>query len=262
MIAVVGGTGTLGTAVVEQLLGSGESVRILSRNRPQELAPGCEHMEFDLSAADVGTTPGTAAALDGVRSVIDAANNSVRPGPVMLRGSERLIEACEPAWVEHFVGVSIVGCEKVGLAYYKAKTRQEELVRQSPVGWSLLRATQFHELLDRAFGATARFRLLPGGSARLQPVAAAAVAEELASIACGEPLNGAAEVIGPKPQSLGDLAGEWKTAVARRSLTVPVPLVGRNGRAVAAGALTESVAAGVGPDFKTWLSSRYGSSGE
>ncbi len=262
MIAVVGGTGTLGSAVVERLLESGESVRILSRSRPRSLAPGCEHLEFDLSAEDGGRTAGIASALSGARSVIDAANNSVRPGPVMLRGSARLIDACGPAGVEHFVGISIVGCERVGLGYYRTKTRQEELVRQSRVGWSLLRATQFHELLDGAFAAAAKFRLLPGGGARVQPVAAATVAAELASIARGGPLNGAAEVIGPKPQTLGDLALEWKAATSRRALRVPLPLVGRTGRAVAAGALTESAATGGGPDFRTWLSGRYGSSGE
>jgi len=262
LIAVVGGTGTLGSAVVEELLGRGESVRILSRNRPQSLAPGSEHIEFDLSAEDGGRTSAFGEALNGARTVIDAANNPVRPGPVMLEGSGRLIDACGPAGVEHFVGVSIVGCEKVGLGYYRAKARQEGLVRESPIGWSLLRATQFHELIDGAFTAAARFRLLPGGSAPLQPVAAATVAAELALIATGEPLNDATQLVGPERQTLGDLAAEWKSATGRRGLRVPVPLIGRTVRAIAAGAFADGSATGAGPGFATWLAARYGSSGE
>ncbi len=243
----------LGSAVVDQLLGQGAEVRILSRRRPGILPPGCEHIELDLADETGGLNRGLASALEGVGTVVDAANNTARPGPVMIDGSRRLISACRPAGVDHFVGVSIVGCEKVGLPYYRAKTRQEELVRQSPVGWSLLRATQFHELIDGLFRACARFRLLPGGRAPLQPVAAAVAAAKLASVATGQPLNSTSELTGPEPRSLGDLARQWRAASGRGGLIVPIPLLGRTGRAVSAGAFTGAAGLDSGPTFGEWL---------
>ena len=253
MIAVVGGTGTLGSALVSELLERGEQVRILSRRQPTSLAPDCEHLSLDLSSNDGGRAGGLASALEGVTTVVDAANNATRPGPVMLDGSEQLIAACGVAGVGHFVGISIVGCEKVGLGYYKAKARQEQLVRESPVPWSLLRATQFHELVESAFASSARFRLLPGGSAALQPIAAESAAAALASIALDEPLRDARQIAGPQICTLGELAGQWKRATGGRGAVLPLPMIGRTGRALAAGAFTLPSKTGSGPDFETWL---------
>ena len=262
MIAVVGGTGTLGSAVVDELVARGEPVRVLSRNRPENMAAGVDHVRFDLASEDGGLPGGPVSALEGTDTVIDAANNPVRPGPVMLDGSRRLIAACGPAGVAHFVGVSIVGCEQVALGYYRAKALQEQAVRESPVGWSLLRATQFHELIDSLFSSAARFRLLPGGRAPLQPVAAKVAAAELASIATGSPLNGGHQIAGRDQLTLGRMAELWKDATGRSAITVPVPLVGRSGKAIAAGAFTDQSAAGSGPGFEDWLDARYGTSGE
>jgi uncharacterized protein YbjT (DUF2867 family) len=158
--------------------------------------------------------------------------------------------------------VSIVGCERVGIGYYKAKAKQEELVRASPVPWSLLRATQFHELLDNAFTASSRFGYLVGGKAPLQPMPAEEAGRELAELATGEARLGAVEVAGPLGQTLGELAGLWSQATGRRRPRLPLPLVGRSGRAIAGGAFTLPGNEGPGPDFREWLAARYGVSGE
>ena len=48
------------------------------------------------------------------------------------------------------VGVSIVGIDRVGIHYYKAKLAQEELIRRSGVPWTVVRATQYHPFLATA----------------------------------------------------------------------------------------------------------------
>jgi uncharacterized protein YbjT (DUF2867 family) len=262
MIAVVGGTGTLGSAAVTELLARGESVRIISRNRPESVPGGADHRAVDLAAGGGEAGPGLTEAIDGAATVIDAANNSTRPGPVMLDGSARLMAACCEAGVGHFVGVSIVGCERVGVGYYKAKAKQEELVRASPVPWSLLRATQFHELLDGAFSTSAKVGFLPGGDIPLQPIAASAAGAELAAIASGPPLEGSREVAGPAMVRLREAAALWLDATGRRRLRLPVPMIGRIGRAIGDGAFTLPGEEGPGPDFREWLAGRYGISGE
>jgi uncharacterized protein YbjT (DUF2867 family) len=258
LIAVAGGTGTLGTALVDELLERGQTVRILSRHRPASLATGCEHRSIDLSLSDSDQAGRLTSALEGVRTVVDAANNATRPGPLMLNGTERLLAACAVSGVTHFVGVSIVGCEKVGLGYYRAKARQEQLVRNSPVPWSLLRSTQFHELLDSLMSKTSTVGLLPGGAARLQPIACSEVGARLGEIAQSPPLNAAATVAGPEVASLAELSGVWRAVRRRRCLIVPLPLVGKTGGALKRGAFTDRDRAQPGPGFASWLESSGG----
>ena len=73
------------------------------------------------------------------------------------------------AGVKHQVCISIVGCEQVPLPYYRVKVEQEKLARGSAVPVTVVRATQFHTLIADLFEGAAKYRLLPGGSARLQP---------------------------------------------------------------------------------------------
>jgi uncharacterized protein YbjT (DUF2867 family) len=250
MIAVVGGTGTVGTAAVRELAAAGLQVRVLSRNAPEQLPAGATHLGFDLAGDDHGS------ALAGVDVVLDLANSSTRPGRVLLEGTSGLLDACHESGVGHYVGISIVGCEQVGLGYYKAKARQEELIRNSPVPWSLLRASQFHELLDSLMSGAAKLRLLPGGDARFQPIAAAEVGKRLAGIARKPPTLAAEQITGPEIMSLRELARVWQEVSERRCVTVPLPLPGRTGRAIRDGAFTDEAASVAGPGFRQWLETR------
>jgi uncharacterized protein YbjT (DUF2867 family) len=247
MIAVIGGTGTVGSGVVEKLAGSGTEVRILSRTAPETLPPGASHVSLDLTAGD------PAAHLAGVDVLVDLANSTSRPGKVLVEGTSRLLRACASSGVGHYVGISIVGCDQVGLGYYKAKARQEESIRTGPVPWSLLQATQFHELIDGLMTASARFGMLPAGSIRLQPVASEAVGDRLLQMTLADPLNGTDRLVGPEVSTLGELANTWKAASGRRLLTVPLPAPGRTGRNLREGAFTDTTAPAAGPTFGDWL---------
>ncbi len=100
---------------------------------------------------------------------------------------------------------SIVGVDRVGIGYYRAKVEQEQLVRTSGRPFTILRATQVHEfpgqLLTRAQGPVA---LLP--QMRIRSVAALEVAEQLTAIATGDPLGTGPEIAGPQVRDLIDLA--------------------------------------------------------
>src|SRR5580692_950372 len=149
-IAVIGGSGTLGAPLVATLRSRGHDVRALSRRSA----------EFPV---DLTTGSGLDAALNGCGVVVDASNNSSArgAGAVLVEGSRRLLEAAGSAGVGHLVCISIVGCERAPMGYYKIKTEQERLVSEGAVPWSIVRATQFHELIAWAFGAAARFGVLP-----------------------------------------------------------------------------------------------------
>jgi uncharacterized protein YbjT (DUF2867 family) len=141
----------------------------------------------------------------------------------------------------------------VGLGYYEAKTRQEELIRNSAVPWSLLKATQFHEFLDGILSSSARFLVLPGGEIKLQPIAAAEVGARLSQMALSEDARGEDRIAGPEVATLGELAAAWKSANARRAVRLKLPLPGSTGRNLREGALTDPGAMMAGPAFPQWL---------
>jgi uncharacterized protein YbjT (DUF2867 family) len=247
-VAVAGGTGTIGAPLVEELARRGDDVVALSRSVSGTLAAGAVHRRIDL-----GSGEGLVEALSGVEVVVDAANTSPRKGEELVAITRRLLGAAAQAGVRHFVGISIVGCDRVPTAYYKAKVEQEEAITTGPVPWSIMRASQFHDLLDWAFGAAARWRLLPTGDARLQPIDVRIVAERLANAVHAEPAGRLADIAGPEIRTLGELARTWRTVDGRRLLPLRIPMVGKIGRPAGEGALCDPAAAAGGRTFGQWL---------
>jgi uncharacterized protein YbjT (DUF2867 family) len=243
-VAVVGGTGVLG----RRLVARGDEVVVLSRSAGAPLPDGVAHRRVDLASGE-----GLAAGLGGVEVVIDAANALKRAREVLVEGSRRLLDAEAEAGARHHVAVSIVGCDRVPIAYYGAKVEQEEAVRSGPVRWSLLRATQFHTLLDWAFASAARYGVVPTGRARLQPIDPAVVAARLVDAVHDGPGGRLPDLAGPEVRTLGELARAWKSARGRHRLPLRIPSVGKLGRSLRDGGLCDPGAAAPGPNFERWL---------
>jgi uncharacterized protein YbjT (DUF2867 family) len=226
-IAVAGGTGTVGTHVVRELAGRGHEVRVLTRRSA----------EFPV---DLTTGAGLQAALDGCEIVIDVSNtkSARRAEQLLVEGSRRLLAAAAAAGVRHHVCVSIVGCDRTPTGYYRVKVCQEEAVERGGVSWSIVRATQFHDLIAWALGKLRWAPVLPVPRARLQPVASSEVAVALADVALGEPLGGRLEVAGPEVRSLRELDREWRSITGARGPHLPLPVPSPLGRALRAGTLT------------------------
>ncbi len=247
---MIGGTGALGSLVVAELVARGDEVLVLSRSPGAAALPsGTSHRRIDLASGD-----GLAEGLAGAEVVVDASNDNREAQKVLVNGSKRLLPAEAGAGVRHHVAISVVGCDRVPMAYYGAKVAQEQAVESGPVPWSLLRATQFHTLLDWAFASAARFRVLPTGTARVQPIDPAAVAVRLADVAHGEPAGRLPSLAGPAVETLSELARTWRQAKGRSLLPVRIPMIGRRGRALRAGGLCEPGAAAAGTrTFEDWL---------
>jgi uncharacterized protein YbjT (DUF2867 family) len=248
-VAVVGGTGVLGKLVVAELRARGDEVLALSRTAPAKLPAGASHRRVDLTDGI-----GLAEALAGVEVVVDASNSNPRnAAPVLVEGTGRLLRAGAEAGVRHHVGVSIVGCDRVPMAYYKVKVEQERAIAAGEVPWSLLRATQFHPLIAWVFEKAARFGIVPTGSARLQPVDPAVVVERLAAMTHAGPAGRVGDLAGPEQTTLTALAGTWRSATGRRALPLRIPMLGAVGRPVREGALCDPGAAAGGESFERWL---------
>jgi len=246
-VAVVGGTGTLGALVVGELLARGTTVRVLCRDATGVPA-GATHHRVDLTSGE-----GLAQALAGVDTVVDAANSTRAAEDVLVAGTGRLLEAEADAGVTHHVAISIIGIDQVPISYYRAKLAQEEAVEAGPLPFSLLRASQFPQLLDGAFAAAARFGVRPTGAAKVQPIDPAVVAARLADAALAGPAGRLPDLAGPRVQTLSELSRAWANARGKHRLPLRVPAWGKMGKALAAGALCDPAAATPGEDFEEWL---------
>jgi uncharacterized protein YbjT (DUF2867 family) len=246
-VAVVGGTGTLGALVVAELARRGESVRVLSRT-PRAVPAGAEHRRVDLTTGE-----GLAEALAGVGAVVDAANSQRGAKRTLVEGTKRLVDAGAAAGVGHHLAISIVGIDRVPVSYYKVKLEQEAAIEAGPLPWTILRATQFHQLLDGWFAGAARFGVRPTGAFKLQPIDPSFVATRLADAALAAPAGRLPDLAGPKVETFGTLAAAWARARGRRRLPLPLPAWGKIGKGLAAGALCVPGVPGPGENFEEWL---------
>ncbi|MEU3703691.1 NAD(P)H-binding protein [Streptomyces anulatus] len=192
-IAVIGGTGLIGSQVVRDLDAAGH------RAVPHSLSTG----------VDVITGEGLEAALAGADVVVNLTNSPTfdDASPAFFRTSmDNLVAAARKADVGHFVVLSIVGVDQVPeLDYYRAKTLQEEILRAGPVPYSIVRATQFMEFMDAVLSWTSDDDTVRLPRTRLQPVAAADVAATVAEVAAGAPLRGTVDLAGPDVYPLDEL---------------------------------------------------------
>jgi len=161
---------------------------------------------------DLASGEGLEPVLRGCDVVVDASNNAGRKAAaVLVDGTRRLLAVGQAAGVSHHVCMSIVGCDQLPMGYYRVKTDQENLVAQGPVPWTIVRATQFHELVAKAFGTAARWRVLPVPRALVQPIAAAEVARYVAGVAERPPRQERPAVAGPEVTELRRLARTWRS---------------------------------------------------
>ncbi|MBC9718485.1 NAD(P)H-binding protein [Streptomyces sp. TRM66268-LWL] len=212
-ILVTGATGTLGKPLVQLLRDAGHDVRAMSRRS-------------DWWAADLLTGAGLGQATAGADVVVHCATAPKKGADV--EAARRLIAACKKAGVRHFVYISIVGVDAVPLGYYRSKLEVERLVEDSGIGWTTLRAAQFHDLVVQMLQALAKppVMLIPKDG-RTQPVAVEEVAARLAELAQSEPLGRVDDMGGPEVFTLRELAEKYLAATGRQRRIVEVPLAGK-----------------------------------
>ena len=209
-IAVAGGTGQVGRPTIASLKLKGHEAISLSRS----------------DGVDLMTGAGLAPALKGVDCVIDVTNTiaTERADTEHFFGtvSATLLDAELQAGVGHHVVLSISGVDQIeGNGHYFGKRRQEQVVRDGPVPWTIQRAAQFFELAAMVVGWTLHDGTATIPPLLMQPVAAADVGKVLAELAVGPPLGIAPDLVGPKQEDLVDMAR--RTLAARGDTTRLLP---------------------------------------
>lgn len=121
--------------------------------------------------------------------------------------------------------ISIVGVDRVPYRYYQAKLQAERLLQRSGLPWTILRATQFHQLVLLVARGLARLPVVPVPAATsFQPIDAAEVADRLVELAVGPPAGRVADMGSPQIRTATDLLRTYLHAARRHRLVVPVRL--------------------------------------
>jgi uncharacterized protein YbjT (DUF2867 family) len=200
-IVVIGGSGLIGSKLVDLLRKRGNEVVAASPN----------------SGVNTLTGEGLAEALAGAEVVVDVANSpSFEDEAVMdffLTSGRNLLAAEKAAGVKHHVALSVVGTQRIPESgYLRAKAAQENLIKTSGVPWSILQSTQFFEFIERIANGGLDgdvYRLSP---ALMQPIVSDEVVAALADITLGAPLEDTVEIGGPEAIPIDELARELLSA--------------------------------------------------
>jgi len=208
-LLVTGGTGTLGPELVRAATAAGHDAIAMSRK------PAPAETEGAWATANLVTGEGLEAAVRGVDAIVHAASDSRGDPAVDEEGTRRLAAVARSAGVRHLAFVSIVGIDRIPFPYYARKLAAERALAESRMPYSILRATQFHSLVDRLFTRAARalplVMPLPAGY-HVQSVAIEDVASRLLRALDEGPRGLLPDYGGPEPMTARHAATLWKRA--------------------------------------------------
>ncbi|MEW2622583.1 NAD(P)H-binding protein [Streptomyces sp. NPDC048106] len=192
-VAVIGGTGLIGSQVVENLNAAGHEAVPHSKSTGVDILGG-QGLDEAVAGADV---------------VVNLTNSPTfdEASLAFFRTSmDNLMAAAEKGGVGHVVILSIVGVDQVPeLDYYRAKALQEEILAAGSIPYSIVRATQFMDFMDAVMSWTADADSVRLPATPLQPIASKDVAAAVADVAAGTPLNGIRNIAGPDVFPLDEL---------------------------------------------------------
>ena len=228
-VLVTGGTGVLGRRVVERLGSEGIRARVFSRSGKPGTMKG-----------DLRTGEGLESALQNVEIIIHCATSPFRRArQVDVEGTGRLLEAAAESGVSHLLYISIVGIDRASsYPYYRIKLETERVVEDGPIPYTILRATQFYDLVLMALRFLDRLpaMVVPRGFLG-QPIDAGEVAGCLVQLALSGPSGRATDIGGPEVRTLAYAARGYLRARGSLKRIFEVSVPGKTARAFREGAL-------------------------
>ncbi len=200
-IVIIGGTGLIGSKTTERLRAKGHEAIAASPN----------------TGVNTITGEGVAEALTGAEVVLDLANSPSFEDEAVMEFFEtsgrNLLAAEKAAGVRHHVALSVVGTERLQESgYFRAKLVQEKLIREGGIPYTIVHSTQFMEFLAgiaQSGMVDGKIHLSP---ASVQPIASDDVADAMADVALGKPVNGLVEIAGPERFRLNELVARYLKA--------------------------------------------------
>lgn len=226
-ILVTGGTGTLGRAVVRELLERGRRPRVLSRREQNSGDPD----RAQWVTGDLVTGVQVPDAVADVDAIIHCATDYRHPKKD-VHSTRRLIDTALLGGSPHLVYVSIVGVDRIPLKMYRYKVGIEDIVQRGNLPSTVQRITQFHDLVLTILRNAGRFWVMPLPSGvQFQPIDTADAARRLVDLAEAEPAGRATDIGGPLVQTIDDLAQQYLAAAGKKRRIVDVRVPSKTMRA-------------------------------
>jgi len=200
-IVVIGGTGLIGSKVIEKLKQKGHEAIAAAPN----------------TGVNTITGEGLKAAMADAQVVIDLANSPAFEDKAVLEFFEtsgrNLLAAEAAAGIRHHVALSIVGIDRADNGYFRAKFAQEKLIKTSGIPYTIIRSTQFLEFLGGIAASSADGNIVRISPGLFQPIAADDVATIVADVALAAPRNGIVEIAGPERAPFNEIVARYLKAV-------------------------------------------------
>lgn len=216
-ILITGGTGTLGREILQQLLEKGRAVSVLTSKSNPNLPLQAKIHQGNLTDQSTLHQP-----VSDVEVIIHCASNSLDPQHVDINGTKNLLSVIQKGKLKHFIYISIVGVDKSDFPYYKAKFEVEKMIETSGLPYTIVRATQFHDLvLNRIIrqADTGASRLVIPAHMRFQTIDIREVAAKVLSLADEGPANSTLSIGGPEVLSLEEMA-ETYLQIANKEMQI------------------------------------------
>ena len=200
-LVVIGGSGLIGSKLVNKLRHLGHSVVPASPS----------------SGVNTITGEGLARALSGAQVVVDVSNAPSWEDNAVLEffktSTSNLLAAEADAGAGHHVALSVVGTDRLLVSgYFRAKMAQEELIKAAKRPYTIVRATQFFEFVEGIAQSATDGQTVRLSSAFIQPILSDDVADALAEVTLGAPVNGMVELAGPERLPLDELVRRYLSA--------------------------------------------------
>ncbi|MCQ9641285.1 SDR family oxidoreductase [Chryseobacterium sp. WG14] len=211
-ITVIGGTGLIGSKLVNSLRNLGHDVLAASPN----------------SGVNTITGEGLDQALENVDVVVDVANSpSFADDDVMkffkISGTN-LIAAEKDAGIKHHIALSVVGTERLQESgYFRAKQVQEDLIKESGIPYTIVHSTQFFEFVGGIVHSSTADHKIVVSPALIQPIASDDVVKAMTDVTINSPKNSTVEIGGPEKIRLDDLVRKYTSIMKNQDEVVTSP---------------------------------------
>jgi len=201
-IIVVGGTGLIGSKLIHKLRDKGHDALAASPSR----------------GVNTLTGEGLSRALQGANVVVDVSNSPSFEDKAVLEffetSSRNLLKAEQIAGIRHHIALSVVGTDLLTESgYFRAKLVQENLIKSSPIPYTIVRATQFFEFLNSIVQTSTVGQTIHLPTAFIQPIASEDVVNALFQITLQPPKNDILEIAGPERFRFSELVERYLQAI-------------------------------------------------
>ena len=253
-VLVTGGNGILGRELVKLLEERTVPFLIASRTNPDSVG---NWMHIDLATGE-----GLKEVTKNRKTIFHLASATGNyNSKVDIDGTRKLLQSAAENKVSHFIYISIVGIDKVPMKYYKYKLQAEKEIINSGIPYTILRATQFHELIDMMLNRFLKNRIsfFPR-NIKIQPIETKIVAWRLVVLGESVPENRIINLGGKDVMDFGHAARLWLSAQNKRKVMIGIPAIGERLRSLKKGGLTCAERSEESCTWEEWIARKYTSS--